>query len=143
MNTEGRNAKRKESETGKEDQVINVCTTVCNVTEAGDVPISMGIIPIWLYHKDNPNDRICVYALLDNASGGTFIKEDSLRKRGVEGVESKLLLTTMHGTQEIDTKAVDGLMASHFQENEVSLALPRTYVRRQISADRDEIPLPL
>ena len=82
MNTEGRNAKRKESETGKEDQVINVCTTVCNVTEAGDVPISMGIIPIWLYHKDNPNDRICVYALLDNASGGTFIKEDSLRKRG-------------------------------------------------------------
>ena len=48
----------------------------------------------------------------------------------------------MHGTQEIDTKAVDGLMASHFQENEVSLALPRTYVRRQILADRDEIPRP-
>lgn len=52
------------------------------------------------------------------------------------------LLTTTHGTQEIDTKAVDGLMASHFQENEVSLALPRTYVRRQIPADRDEIPRP-
>ena len=102
----------------------------------------MDIIPIWLYHKDNPNNRISVYALLDNASNGTFIKEDSLRKRGVEGVESKLLLTTMHGTQEIDIKAVDGLMASHFQENEVSLALPRTYVRRQIPADRDEIPFP-
>ena len=48
----------------------------------------------------------------------------------------------MHGTQEIDTKAVDGLMASHFQGNEASLALPRTYVRRQIPADREEIPRP-
>ena len=60
----------------------------------------------------------------------------------MEGIESKLLLTTMHGTQEIDTLAVDGLMASHFQENEVSLALPRTYVRQQIPAYRDEIPRP-
>ena len=142
VKTEGRNTQHKESETGREDQVINACNTICNVTEAGDIPITMGIVPIWLYHKDNPNNRICVYALLDNASGGTFIKEDSLRKLGVEGIESKLLLTTMHGTQEIYTKAVDGLMASHFQESEVNLILPRAYVRRQIPADRDEIPRP-
>ena len=113
MKTEGRNPQNKELGTGKEDQVI-VCTTICNVTEAGDVLITMGIVPIWLYHKDNLNNRICVYALLDNASGGTFVKEDSLRKLGVEGIGSKLLLTTIHGTQEIHTKAVDGLMASHF-----------------------------
>ena len=112
------------------------------MTEAGDVPITMGIVPIWLYHKDNPNNRICVYALLNNASGGTFVKEDSLRRIGIEGIESKLLLTTMNGTHEIDTKPVDRLMASHFQENEVSLALPRIYVRRQIPADRDVIPQP-
>ena len=147
MNIEGRNDQHNhdqhnESETGKEDQVINACTTICNVTKAGDFPITLGIVPIWLYHKDNSNNRICVYALLDNASGGTFIKEDSLRKLRIEGIKSKLLLTTMHGTQEIDTKAVDGLKASHFQENEASQALPRTYVRRQIPADRDEIPRP-
>ena len=126
---ERKNGQYKESETGKEDQAINVCTTVCNVTEAGDVPITMGIVPIWLYHKNNPNNRICVYALLDNASGGTYIKEDSLRKFGMERVESKLLLTTVDGTQEIETKAVDGLMASHFEKNDVSLALPRNYAR--------------
>ena len=139
---ERKNAQHKESEMGREDQAINAYTTVCNVTEAGDVPITMGIVPIWLYHKNNPNNRICVYALLDNASGGTFIKEDSLRRLGMEGIESKLLLTTMHGTQEVETKAVDGLMASHFEKNDVSLALPRTYVRQQIPADRDEIPRP-
>ena len=89
----------------------------------------MGIVLTWLYHKNNPNNRIWVYALLDNASGGTFIKEDSLQKFGMEGIECKLLLTTMHGTQEIETKAVDGLMASHFEKNDVSLALPRNYAR--------------
>ena len=76
---ERKNAQHKESEMVKEDQVINANTTVFNVTEAGDVPITMGIVPIWLYHKNNSSNRICVYALLDNASGGTFIKEDLLR----------------------------------------------------------------
>ena len=87
-------------------------------------------------------DMCLCFALLDNASGGTFVKEDSLRKLGVEGIGSKLLITTIHGTQEIHTKAVDGLMACHFQENEVSLAIPRTYVRGQIPADREEILRP-
>ena len=36
--------------------LVNVCTAICNVTDAGDVPVAMGIIPVWLYHKDNPND---------------------------------------------------------------------------------------
>ena len=40
------------------------------MTEAGDAAITMGIVPVWFYHKDNTNNKICVYALLDNASGG-------------------------------------------------------------------------
>jgi len=85
--TEGKKSQQKESETNerkREDQV-NVCTAICNVTEAGDAPITMGIVPVWLYHKDNPNNKICVYVFLDNASGGTFIKEHSLRKLGIGG----------------------------------------------------------
>ena len=43
---------------GKDDgQVINAYNIICNVTEAGYVPVSMGIVPIWLYHKDNLNTR--------------------------------------------------------------------------------------
>ena len=95
-----------------------------------------------MYHKNNQNNKICVYALLDNASSGTFIKEDSLRRLGVGGSKTKLLLTTMHGTQKVETKAVDELMASHFKENEVIVPLPRTYVRQRIPADRDKIPRP-
>ena len=109
--------KMQEMDGRKDDgQVINACNTICNMTEAGDVPINMGIVPIWLNHKDNPEHKIRVYALLDNASGGTFIREESLEKLSVKGTETKLLLTTMHGTQEIDTKAVDGLVAAHFSD---------------------------
>ena len=48
----------------------------------------------------------------------------------------------MHGTQEIETKAVEGLAAAHFTEIDVHLDMPRAYVRQHIPADRDEIPRP-
>ena len=48
----------------------------------------------------------------------------------------------MHGTQEIETKAVEGLVAAHFTENNVHLDIPRAYVRQHTPADRDEIPRP-
>ena len=67
-----------------------------------------------MYHKNNLNTRICVYALLDNAGGRTFVKEE-----------------------EIETKAVDGLMASNFENIAASLAHPRTYVSQQIPASRN------
>jgi predicted Zn-dependent protease len=62
-----------------DNRVNNSRATVCDITEAGDAPINMGIIPVWLYHKDNPERKVAVYALLDSASGGTFIKEGTER----------------------------------------------------------------
>lgn len=35
-------------------QLTNNRTAICNITEAGDIPVNMGIIPVWLSHKDNP-----------------------------------------------------------------------------------------
>ena len=72
MKTESGNGQRAKSEASEkktEQPVVNVCNAICNVTDSGDVPVAMGIIPVWLYHKDNPNNEICVNALLDNASG--------------------------------------------------------------------------
>ena len=40
------------------------------------------------------------------------VMELSLKKICYESLEWKELLTTMHGTQEIETKAVDGLSLS-------------------------------
>ena len=45
----------------------------------------------------------------------------------------------MHGTKEVSTKAVEGLVVEHFRCDNASVRLPRTYVRQQIPAARDEI----
>ena len=73
----------KEKDLGKaasENQVNNSHATICDITDAGDVPINMGIILVWLYRKDNPEEKIPVYTLLDNSSGGTFIKQETMER---------------------------------------------------------------
>ena len=76
------------------------------------------------------------------------VVERLLKKSRWKSLASKVLkrsysvLITMHGTQEIETKVVEGLVAAHFSENDVHLDIPRAYVRQHIPADRDEIPRP-
>ena len=123
-----------------ENHVNTSRAAVCNITEAGDTPINMGIIPVWVYHRDNPEKKVAVYALLDSASGGTFIKEETRKKLKVKGNDTKLQLTTIHGTREVDTQVIEGLVVEHFQLDHDKVQLLRTYVHQQIPADRDEIP---
>ena len=66
----------------------------------------MGILLVWLFHKSNPAKKIRVYALLDNASGGTFVNESAAKALGVEGSSTDLTLTTIHGTHSVTSKAV-------------------------------------
>ena len=121
---------------------VNSGLTACSITEAGDVPVNMGIVPVWLFHKSEPEKRIKVYALLDNGLGGTFIKTETMERLGIDGEDTTLVLTTMHGTQEIKTKVVNGLVAVNCQKEDVHLDLPRSYAREQIRTDREEIPRP-
>ena len=114
-------------------------TAICNITEAGDVPINMGILPVWLFHKSNPAKKIKVYALLDNASGGMFVSEKSAETLGVEGSDTNLTITTIHGTRSVTAKAIEGLAVANIKED-VTLDLPRTFTRNTILADRNEIP---
>ena len=123
-------------------QVTSNRTAVCNITEAGDVPVNMGIIPVWVSHKSNPTNKEKVYALLDNASGGTFMREDLAQRLNVEGSSTNLILTTMHGSENVSTKAIDGLIVTNLSDEDVTVELPRTYTRKVIPADHSEIPRP-
>jgi hypothetical protein len=100
---------------------VNSGLTACSITEAGDVPVNMGIVPVWLYHKSEPEKRIKVYALLDNGSGGTFIKTETMERLGIDGEDTTLVLTTMHGIQEMKTKVVNGLVAVNCEKEDVHL----------------------
>ena len=102
----------------------------------------MGILPVYLFHKSDPVKKIKVYALLDNASGGTFVSEESMKALGIEGSDTDLILTTIHGMRSVTTKAIEGLVVANIKEKDVMLDLPRTFTRRVIPADRNEIPRP-
>jgi len=52
--------------------------------------------------------KIKVYALLDNASGGTFVSEKSTKALGIEGDDTDLILSMIHGTRSVTTKPLKG-----------------------------------
>ena len=87
----------------------------------------MGILPVYLYHKSDPVKEIKVYALLDNTSGGTFVSEESMKVLGIEGSDTDLILTMIHGTGSATTKAIEGLVVANIKEEDVMLDLPRTF----------------
>ena len=89
--------------------------------EAGDVPINMGILPVYLFPKSDPAKRTKVYALLDKASGVTFVTEKSTKVLGIEGSDTDLILTTVIGMHSVTTKAIEGLVEANIKEENVML----------------------
>ena len=101
----------------------------------------MGILPVFLFHKNDPAKKIKVYALLDNASGGTFVSEKSAKAQRRRS-DTDLVLTTIHGTCDVTTKAIEELVVANIKEENVMLALLRTFTQNIIPADYSEIPRP-
>ena len=115
-----------DNQPGLEPCVSSDRTAICNVTEAGGVPINMGIIPVYLFYNSDPAKKIKVYPLLDNSSGGTSGSDKSMKALGIEENDTDLILTTIHGTRSVTTKAVEGLVIANIKEEDVILDLPRT-----------------
>ena len=53
------------------------------------------IVPVWLHHQNNPENKIKVYALLDEQSDACFIRESTLNTLGFDGPEIHLELSTV------------------------------------------------
>ena len=65
-----------------------------------------------------------------------------MKALGIEGSDTDLILTTIDGTRSVTKKAIEGLVVANIKEEDVMLDLPRTFTRRVIPADRNEIPRP-
>ena len=99
------------------------------------------IVPVLLYHKDNPEKELKVYALLDDASDTTFVTDKVQRELGIEGVETKLSLSTMLGHEVIDVSKIDGLIAERLDRG-AKVELPKTYTRECIPSRNKQISTP-
>ena len=124
-----------------EGESANVNSTVCRSLDMqSDVTTSI-IIPVIAHHKDNPDNIVKTYALLDDGSDSTFITDNLLTMMGLEGTDVSRQLNTMHGKEKICTRRVDGLIIQDKRKC-VVINLPKTYSRAAILSHRHNMPSP-
>lgn len=89
----------------------NAAITNSNSAPASSIVTNCLIIPVLLSHKGRPETEVEVYALLDDASDTTFIKESIREQLGIEGINTTLQLSTILGREEIAVRKMEGLVA--------------------------------
>ena len=97
------------------------------------------IVPVWLRHKKNTNNKMLTYALLDERSDACFVKEDLLRRLDVNGPEIELKLSTVLAEKVVKSRRVEGLVVRGYSED-VEIPLPKSYSRSSIPARKSQIP---
>ena len=99
------------------------------------------ILPVWIHHKNDPDRRVKVYAVLGEKSDTCFVTDDVIDKLGVTGPVIQLELDTMHAIEKIDTQRIDDLVVSRFN-GKVNIPLPKACTRTHIPRQCGQIPRP-
>lgn len=99
------------------------------------------MVPVFLFHKSDPDKKILVNALLDEQSDACFVRESTMKKLGAEGAMVNIQLSTVLGQRTIESKKVTDLIVKGARETR-EIALPKVYTRDIIPAKRSQIPRP-
>ena len=90
-----KNTNQENSESNSSNPISH-CIEICNMkghVESVSHPL---VVLVWLHHKDSPDKKIMVYALLDDQSDACFVTEETLKKLEVDGPEIRLKLRKNH-----------------------------------------------
>ena len=100
----------------------------------------MCLVPVKGIHSKSKKE-CSTYAMLDNCSHGTFIKDDIQRKLGAVGREADITVKTLNGEQSMKSTAVSGLRVSSSitDGKEIWLNLPPAYTGEDIPVDIEEV----
>ena len=94
-----------------------------------------------LFHEDNPDKEVRVYAFLDDATDTTFVTTQVQHALGIKGVQTSLNLSTMLGREMLPIQRVEGLIVKRL-DKQVQVELPKAYARQSILSRRYQIPTP-
>ena len=95
----------------------------------------MCVVPIWVGYK-NSTKIFKTYAILENCSQGSFIRDELVEELWITGRKLQLSLKTL--TSE---KLVSGIDLKKNRTNEW-IELPRTYSKQYLPVEREEVPTP-
>lgn len=129
--------KKEETDDGEE---INSARTDIGCDAVGGVSCSK-IVLLDIFHPSRPDNKVRVYALIDEQSNASMISPELIDKLGVVGSKEKYLLSTCSGSKEIRFgRRVPGLKITSMKG--VSLNLPTMVECDNIPKDKREIPSP-
>ena len=95
------------TEGNKVDPKVTQIHGVTLMTGSNSANKSSLILPVWISHRDNPDNELLIYALLDTQSDTTFVIDDTCQALGVEGLKTQLILSTIFArNQVIDSNRV-------------------------------------
>ena len=97
MGTKGQEMPKQATQPNGDKKSTTVVINKVKVTESVIHDMHSMIVPVWLHHVSNEEHKILVYALLDEQSTASFIKEDTLHKLGVGGPTVSLDVHTICG----------------------------------------------
>ena len=124
------------------DNAAANCIGVCSIEGQQLGEDQSLIIPVWVSSSNHPQNESLAYALIDCQSNATFITEKLRQTLNVDGVDSHLLLSTMHKENEIvECKNVKGLIATDLKR-QINIPLPKVYTRQTIPYKASQIPKP-
>ena len=107
--------------------------------------ISMCVVPVWVGHR-NSRKMIKTYAMLDNSSQGSFVKDEIIEDLGISDRKLKLSLKTLTGEKAEDTEAFDGLILYAIDSKKWRpmewIELPKAYPNNFLPVEREEIATP-
>ena len=101
--------------------------------------ISLCVVPVKIYYGAK---HINTYALLDNGSQGSFIKESIIDELDADGVSTTVAIKTLTGETSSQCKIVRGLQISSSNENHPTLKLPPCYTQSELHVETEEVPTP-
>ena len=131
--------KNKEDDKGKPKISSDTITSGC--TKLKEEVISLNVVPIIISHPSS-SSKLETYALLDNGSQGTFIRDDLLQRLRVPSNPATITIKTITGEETQRCRAVNNLLVSSTSTLEFSLVLPKTYSRPILPVDEEEVPTP-
>ena len=113
----------------------------CSTTKVAAEVVNICIVKVIVRHPKT-NREVLTYAMLDNCSQGTFIKESLAEQLGEQGSRTKVTVRTLVGETTEDSCVVQGyqVKAALACDDMGWVSLPSMYTRRSLPVDKEEIP---
>ena len=107
------------------------CISTCFSHEV----LSMCILPIDIYYEETKS-QVQTYAMLDNCSQGTFIKESLINYLKMSALTTSITIKTLNGEEKVKTKAIKSLKVSQIaNEDKKRVDLPKCFTRDSFAVD--------